>query len=132
MSAAHVAGGDDEQRRAIHSDLLASYRDDFNKYRAKVPLTALEAVFRSVPAQLGGRFVYSHADPHAKSVVLASAFRKLAQARVATPVRCTPATGLPLGAGARDDIFKAEFLDVGLAQSCLGLGTTTCNPILFT
>lgn len=120
--ATHVSGEGVEAVQTVHADILASYRDDFNKYRARVPVDAMEAVFRSVPAQLGGRFMYSRADPGTKSVTLAAAFRKLEQARVVSSVRCTPATGVPLGAGARDDIFKAVFLDIGLVQSFLGLG----------
>ena len=120
--ATHVAGDGSEAVQSVHADILASYRDDFNKYRARIPVDALEAVFRSVPAQLGGRFMYSRANPHARSATLSTALRKLAQARILSTVRCTPATGIPLGANARDDIFKAIFLDVGLAQSFLGLG----------
>ena len=120
--ATHVSGEGLEAVQTVQADILASYRDDFNKYRARVPVGALEAVFRSVPAQLGGRFMFSRADPGAKSATLSAAFRKLEQARVVSSVRCTPATGLPLGAGARDNIFKAVFLDVGLVQSFLGLG----------
>jgi len=41
-----------------HRDLLATYRDDFNKYRERVSPELLRRVLESVPRQLGTKFVY--------------------------------------------------------------------------
>jgi predicted AAA+ superfamily ATPase len=116
-----IAKRDDERRLQLQRDLIATYRDDFNKYRGRIPADLLRGVMDAVPRQLGGRFVYSHVDVEAKHRDLKQALELLRLARVCHRVEHTAANGLPLGAETRPGSFKVILADVGLAAVQLGL-----------
>ena len=44
----------------IQHDLLATFRDDFNKYHGRIDTQRLNEVFHAVPEMLGEKFVYSN------------------------------------------------------------------------
>lgn len=111
-----------QQVNRIHFDLLATYRDDFTKYRGRVPLEYLNEVLKAVPQQLGGRFVYSKVNPDESSVNIKKAFDLLTKAKVCHRIVSCAANGVPLGAETNDKYFKALFLDIGLCSASLGLG----------
>ncbi len=104
-----------------HFDLLATYRDDFSKYRGRVPIALLDSVLKAIPQQLGERFMYSKVDPHENSNPIKKAFELLVKARVCHRVVSTAANGVPLGAEINDKFFKGIFLDIGLSSAALGL-----------
>jgi len=112
---------DDNRRLQLQRDLIATYRDDFNKYRDRVPADVLRRVMDSVPRQLGGRFVYSHVDMEGRHRSLKQAFELLTLARVCHRVDHTAANGLPLGAETNPRLFKSILVDTGLAMAQLGL-----------
>lgn len=112
---------DDVRRLQLQRDLIATYRDDFSKYRGRVPAALLRGVMDAIPRQLGGRFVYSHADVEAKHRDLKQALELLRLARVCHRVDHTAANGLPLGAETNPGLFKVILVDVGLAAVQLGL-----------
>lgn len=116
-----IAKRDDGRRLQLQRDLIATYRDDFNKYRNRISTDLLRRVMDAVPRQLGGRFVYSHVDAEAKHRDLKQALELLRLARVCHRVEHTAANGLPLGAETNPRTFKAILLDVGLASVQLGL-----------
>ncbi len=116
-----IAKRDDGRRLQLQRDLIATYRDDFNKYRNRIPVDLLRRVMDAVPRQLGGRFVYSHVDAEAKHRDIKQALELLRLARVCHRVEHTAANGLPLGAETNPRTFKAILLDVGLASVHLGL-----------
>jgi len=116
-----IAKRDDGRRLQLQRDLIATYRDDFNKYRNRLPVDLLRRVMDAVPRQLGGRFVYSHVDAEAKHRDIKQALELLRLARVCHRVEHTAANGLPLGAETNPRTFKAILLDVGLASVHLGL-----------
>ncbi len=116
-----IATHDDDRRLQLQRDLIATYRDDFNKYRGRIPVDLLRHVMDAVPRQLGGRFVYSHVDVEAKHKDIKQALELLQLARVCHRVEHTAANGLPLGAETNPRTFKAILLDVGLASIQLGL-----------
>lgn len=68
----------------------------------------------------GRKFVYSRADPDARSRDLAEAARLLEKAGVVHRVRATSGAGLPLSANADERYFKLLPFDVGLRQNALG------------
>lgn len=105
----------------IHFDLLATYRDDFTKYRGRVSLEYLNDVLKAVPQQLGGRFVYSKVNPDQSSVQVKKAFDLLTKARVCHRAVSCAANGIPLGAELNNKYFKSLFLDTGLCSTSLGL-----------
>ena len=116
-----IAKRDDERRLQLQRDLIATYRDDFNKYRGRIPVDLLRGVMDAIPRQLGGRFVYSHVDVEGKHRDIKQALELLRLARVCHRVEHTDANGLPLGAGTHPGTFKVILADVGLAAVQLGL-----------
>lgn len=77
--------------------------------------------FDQIPRQLGRKFKFSLVPGEFRKRELQPCFNLLAKVGVVHPVYHTSAQGLPLGAEADLDKFKTIFLDVGLAQSLLGL-----------
>jgi len=105
----------------IHHDLLATYRDDFSKYRDRVPLERLEDVMMAVPKMLGNKFIYSRVNPLADSSSIKKALNLLTKAKICHRVFGCAANGLPLGAEVNEKYFKVVFLDTGLCSANLGL-----------
>ena len=114
---------DNERRLQLQRDLLATYRDDFNKYRDRVPADLLRRTMDAVPQQLGGRFVYSHVDVDVRHRDTKRALELLALARVCHRIEHTSANGLPLGAETNPRLFKTILADIGLASVQLGLSS---------
>jgi uncharacterized protein len=105
----------------IQHDLLATYREDFSKYKGRLSIDRLENIMNSIPRQLGKKFVYSHANSQASSAPLKQALELLAKARVCHCIQSTSANGLPLGAEANNKFLKMILLDCGLCCISLGL-----------
>jgi predicted AAA+ superfamily ATPase len=115
-----VASADVNACMDVQTDLLATLRDDFNKYGKNSAL--LRKTFRSAADQLGGKFVLSRVDEGIRSGEVKAALNLLSMARVLTPVRHTAANGLPLGAEANEKFFKMLLIDIGLVSVQLSLG----------
>lgn len=105
----------------IHFDLLATYRDDFAKYRGRLEVEHLEDVMSSVPRQLGEKFVYKEVNSEVRAAPLKQALDLLCKARVCHQICATSANGLPLGAEINEKFSKVIMLDCGLCGASLGL-----------
>jgi predicted AAA+ superfamily ATPase len=105
----------------VLSDLIVTFRDDFAKYRTRVPTSRLEEVFESIPRQAGGKFVYARVNPAAHSLALREALDLLVKAGLAYQIVHSDARGTPLGAQTNPKRFKMGLVDVGLHQRLLGL-----------
>lgn len=105
----------------IHLDLLATYRDDFAKYRGRLSIDHLEDIMTSVPRQLGKKFVYKHANSEISTPPLKQALDLLSKARICHRVVGVSANGLPLAAETNEKFFKVIMLDCGLCSASLGL-----------
>lgn len=103
------------------NDLINTYRADFSKYAATVAPALLNEAIKSVPLQLGKKFVYSMVTKEADSEDVKKAFDLLCKALVCHKVQATAANGIPLGGEIRSIYFKAIFVDVGLCSASLGL-----------
>jgi len=112
---------DDNRRLQLQRDLIAAYRDDFNKYRNRVSTDLLHRVMDAVPKQLGNRFVYTHADEDSSHRHLKQAVDMLTLARVCHRIEHTAANGLPLGAESNPRLFKMIMTDIGISTVQLGL-----------
>lgn len=121
VMAEHVSGKGLDACMKLQRNLLASYADDFNKYRGRVSTDSLRRAMNSVPQQLGGRFMYSNIDSDIKHKEMKKAFELLELSRVCHRVECTAANGLPLGAELNAKLFKSIFVDIGLVAGMLGL-----------
>jgi len=105
----------------IHFDLLATYRDDFSKYSGRFNLQYLEDILRTVPRQLGQKYIYTHANSEAGISSLKQAYGLLCKARICHSIASCSANGIPLGAEENRKYSKAIFFDVGLCSASLGL-----------
>ena len=105
----------------VQQTLAATYMEDFAKYRRRVPLERLEAVFASLPLQMGKKFSYAEVDRESRAREIGAAVELLRKAMVLTRVNRSPGDGVPLGAGEDRRNFKAYGLDIGLCARQLGL-----------
>jgi predicted AAA+ superfamily ATPase len=105
----------------IHSDLIATYRDDFSKYANKIPTRLLDMVMVSIPRLLSNKFVCSKVTKEYKAAHVKEALHLLSQARLCTAVYSVAANGLPLAAEINTKFAKVIALDVGLVSAMLGL-----------
>jgi Predicted ATPase (AAA+ superfamily) len=105
----------------FHQALINSYRQDFYKYAKNLNIKYLNALFGSIPFQLGKKFKYSAIEGGFRTRELSPGLDLLCTADVAHKALYTAAQGVPLGAQVDSSDFKAMLLDVGLSQSLLGL-----------
>jgi len=106
----------------VHRSILYTYVDDFAKYEKRSQLVRLQKIFRAVPAHLGRKIKYTNLSRDDRAADVRASIDLLCKARVCTAVPHTDASGLPLGAGQDDTVFKLLFLDVGLVSVQLGFG----------
>jgi predicted AAA+ superfamily ATPase len=100
----------------VHSSILTSLQYDFAKYGSKSQQRHLSGVLNYVAQNTGKKIKYVNIDKEIRSVNLKEAFYKLEMSRVVTLVKHTASAGVPLTTHINSDIFKAFFLDIGLAN----------------
>lgn len=105
----------------IHTDIIQTYEDDFNKYKKRVSPVMIRQVLRSVALQVGNKFVYAVAARDVHSSVVRDALHLLTLAGLITPVKHTDGNGVPLGAEVNDSYVKYLFFDLGVMQTLLGI-----------
>lgn len=110
----------------VHAEIIHAYRQDFSKYTPHVDQFALETVLKGVGHLIGRQIKYTYLAEEAaiqefSQPTLKKAFELLCQARIVSRVRATSGDGLPLGALARMNRFKAILVDIGLVHSLCGL-----------
>lgn len=117
------------QVNQIHHDLLATYRDDFAKYRGRIDIERLDEVMLSVPRMLGQKFVYSHVSSGWPTQSVKKAVDLLEKARVCHSVISTAANGIPLRSEINHKFFKEIFIDAGLCCAALGISFNQITPV---
>jgi len=119
--AAHAkrAGWADVAR--LQDSLIATYQDDFAKYRGRVDYLRLRKVFNAIPRLLGEKLKYTRIDPEEQSRELGRCLELLELAQVVYLVHHSAGRGVPLKADVKERDFKPLFLDIGLAARMLGL-----------
>jgi predicted AAA+ superfamily ATPase len=110
---------------AIHRTIIDSFRQDFNKYATKFQIKYLDVLFSAISALLGQKFKFSNIPGEYRKRDLLPALDLLIKAGVAHKIIHSSGVGIPLGATANGDKFKMLFLDIALAQTNLGLDTTS-------
>lgn len=115
---------DYERTEQIKSEILDTYRLDFNKYSKKTNTKLLNRCFDAMPIMTAKKMIYSHIDPNSKSKDISHCVEQLSLAKVIQLVYKCHANGLPLRAEINPKFFKPYFLDVGLYLTMLGL-----NPL---
>jgi len=109
-----------KQVARVHHEIIDTYRQDFLKYSRKQQIHHVEKLFSAVPRLQGRKFVHAHVDPALKSREIKPAFDLLEMAQVVHRIRHSAGNGVPLEGECNDKLYKAIFLDVGLAQAALG------------
>jgi uncharacterized protein len=105
---------------AVLRRLCESYRQDFSKYAKKYQIKYVSLLFDSVPFMSGQQFRFSRVPGGYRKRELEPALDLLIKAGVVHRVVSSSGQGIPLGAQADPDTFKALFLDVALSQTVLG------------
>ncbi len=112
--AAFVKTGSYRESFAVHAELVATYRDDFAKYRPRVDPECLDLVLKGVAKAVGQQITYTHLAEGYSQPTIKKAFDLLGQARLIQKIEAASPAGLPLGASANSRKFKALMLDIGL------------------
>lgn len=105
----------------VHRSILDTYIDDFAKYAKKSELVRLQKIFRFIPLVEGQKVKYSNISSNDKSSDIRSAIDLLAKAGVCTKIFHSDCSGVPLGAGRKENVYKLIFVDIGLMNNLLGL-----------
>ena len=116
----YVETGSFLQCQKILGELIVSYRDDFAKYRRRIPSSRIDAVFMSVAAQTQGKFMYSKIDG-VRTEQAQAALQTLILAGLVYPVTHTAANGIPPGAETDERYRRMILMDTGLLQRLLNL-----------
>jgi predicted AAA+ superfamily ATPase len=125
--AAYAASGDFNEVARIQQNIVATYRDDFNKYSHGNLKRLVQLVFDQLPVMVGRKFKYAKVSRDHRSAELESALRHLCLARIATKVFHTSANGIPLAAEINPRLFKTLYLDIGLLTAALNLNVLDLN-----
>jgi predicted AAA+ superfamily ATPase len=105
----------------IIEDLLVAFRDDFAKYRSRMPTLILNEVFESVMHQSEGKFIYERAALETGNARVKQALDLLLMAGLAHPVTHTAANGIPLGAEINPKYRRIIPCDTGIFLHILGI-----------
>ncbi|MFH1831625.1 MAG: AAA family ATPase [bacterium] len=106
---------------ALQHALIDTYRQDFPKYADTYQIKHVDAVFDSVPRQVGKKFKFSSIDGDFRKRDLAPALELLNTAGVIHKVTHSAGQGIPLGAQVDPESYKVIFLDIALSQALLDL-----------
>jgi len=109
------------QSHEVLEDLLNTFRDDFSKYRSRMPSLILNEVFNSVMHQSEGKFIYEKAAIDVKNTQVKQALDLLIMAGLAHPVTHSDANGIPLGAEINPKYRRIIPCDTGIFMHILGI-----------
>ena len=101
-------------------EIVATYRQDFEKYARKAQIKYLEQLFRQTPHMIGKEFSYREIHGEYRKRELAPALELLERANIIHIVRHSSGQGIPIGSGVDFDTFKIIYLDTALCQTILG------------
>ena len=117
----YAGSGEFTEVSRIQQSIVATYRDDFNKYSQGRLRGRVQAVFDALPGMVGRKFKYVAVSRDHRAAELADALAHLCMARVASKVHHTSANGVPLAAEINERRFKCLYMDVGLMCAALHL-----------
>ncbi len=109
----------------VHHDLIASYRQDFEKYASKPQMEPIDTLFRQIPSMVGEEFQYKNIHGEFRKRELAPCLDLLCKANVVHRIQHSAGNGIPLGAEVNLEWFKLILVDVALCQATLGFDLST-------
>jgi predicted AAA+ superfamily ATPase len=107
------------QCQRILNNLLTSFRDDFAKYKKRIPAARINEVFSSVALQSEGKFVYEHVSKNLNNEQVKKSLELLLMAGMCYQVTHTSANGIPLGAEINPKYRRIIPFDSGIYQRIL-------------
>ena len=119
--ARYAQSGDFHEVSRVQQSIIATYRDDFNKYSHGSLKERVQLVFGQLPVQVGNKLKYSRISPDHRAAELAGAVQRLCMAKITYKVHHSAANGIPLGAEVNERHFKMLYMDVGLMCAALNL-----------
>jgi predicted AAA+ superfamily ATPase len=122
--AEYVRTGDLLYCQQVLDDLLITFRNDFAKYKKRIPALRIRAVFESVAHQSEGKFVYNRTGEGLTNLQVKQALDLLEMAGLVYSVTHTSANGIPLGAELDPKYRRIFMLDTGLFQRVLDLNVS--------
>ena len=105
----------------ILNSLLVSFRNDFAKYKKRIPAARINEVFSSAAQQAEGKFIYEHASQHLNNEQVKKSLELLLMAGLCYQVTHTSADGIPLGAKINSRHRRIIPFDTGIYQRILNL-----------
>jgi predicted AAA+ superfamily ATPase len=109
----------------VQHNLIASYRQDFEKYATKTQMEFVETLFRQIPHMTGEEFQYKNIHGEFRKRELAPCLDLLCKANVVHKIHHSAGNGIPLGAEVNTEWFKLILVDVALCQAALGFDLST-------
>ena len=119
--AAYVETGSMQESFEVQAEICDTYRLDFSKYSSHSNQHCLNAVLTTVARSVGQQIKYSRLADGYSNPTLKKAFNLLCLANVIRKVPSVDPSGLPLGATAAANIFKALMVDIGLMRHLTGM-----------
>ena len=107
------------QCQRILNSLLVSFRDDFAKYKKRIPAARINEVFSSVAQQAEGKFIYEHVSQNLNNEQVKKSLDLLLMAGLCYQVTHSSADGIPLGAGINQKYRRIIPFDSGIYQRIL-------------
>jgi len=105
----------------ILNSLLVSFRNDFAKYKKRIPATRVNEVFSSVSQQVEGKFVYEHVSENLSNEQVKKSLELLLMAGLCYQITHSSADGVPLGAKINPKMRRIIPFDTGIYQRILNL-----------
>ena len=103
----------------VLNSLLISFRNDFTKYKKRIPAARINEVFSSVAQQAEGKFVYEHVSQNMDNEQVKKSLELLLMAGLCYQVTHASADGIPLGAKINPKYRRIIPFDTGLYQRIL-------------
>lgn len=113
----------------VKEGLLATFRDDFGKYRGRMDDGLIRLVFDRLPHLVGGKLKYVRVDRDLKAARIAAAVDLLCRAGIVSRIHHSAGNGVPLGAEINPRVFKPLLLDVGLLMRACGLDMSDVTDV---
>jgi len=105
----------------ILNSLLASFRNDFAKYKKRIPAARINEVFSSVAHQAEGKFVYERVSQSLNNEQVKKSLELLLMAGLCYQATHSSADGLPLGARINPKYRRVIPFDTGIYQRIFNL-----------
>jgi len=105
----------------VLNSLLVSFRNDFAKYKKRIPSARINEVFSSVSQQAEGKFVYEHVSQNLNNEQVKKSLELLLMAGLCYQVTHSSADGAPLGARINPKYRRIFPFDTGIYQRILNL-----------